>query len=587
MYHTVRSTVTWTLVLMLIAIFASAEVPEIVNYQGRLTDATGNPLDTTVSITYTIYDDSTGGSSVWTETHSSVVILDGLFNVVLGSAGTSIPDTVFNDPDRFMGIQVGGDPELSPRTRVVSVGYAMQANKADTAAFAISGPAAGGGWTDAGTTVGLTTETDNVVIGETTPTTAATKLEIRGHAGLDTSLARIHFNTSHPTHMTYPAFEIYSAAYDYIPFQILGGGIIVQNTPTKKGYKGSATANLLSPDSSFFGGPVGIGTTSPQNLLHVSGSESQPLTYVTNSGMGEAIRVTSSNGTALRVENAGSFGLQISNSDDNAIEIGNAGNNGIHISHADNDGIHIEEAMGMAGYFNGKGYFGGEVGIGVTDPVEMLQIGEGRLLMGNDNYQRNPLHSGDIIFDNGDADLPGLKFYYGDYKNFGIDLYDDSGGGLRFTEDLDESGGQTRMIIKEGGNVGIGVLVPGSKLEVAGVIHSTSGGFRFPDGSIQLSAAEAGAIHGTGGNGYIPKFSDATTLSNSRIYETSDGKIGIGTAAPQGALDVSGSAGAFIVPRMSTAQRDGLAAVNGMIIYNMSTNQFNFYENGVWVTKTE
>jgi hypothetical protein len=140
MHQAVKLVIASVLGLMLIAAMATAEVPELVNYQGRLTDGTGNPLDTTISITFTIYDDSTGSGSVWTETHNSVIVLDGLFNVVLGSVATGgIPDTVFNEPDRFMGIQVGGDPELSPRTRMVSVGYAMQANKADTATFAISG----------------------------------------------------------------------------------------------------------------------------------------------------------------------------------------------------------------------------------------------------------------------------------------------------------------------------------------------------------------------------------------------------------------------------------------------------------------
>ena len=33
------------------------------------------------------------------------------------------------------------------------------------------------------------------------------------------------------------------------------------------------------------------------------------------------------------------------------------------------------------------------------------------------------------------------------------------------------------------------------------------------------------------------------------------------------------------------AQRDALTAVNGTIIYNTTTNQFNFRENGAWVLK--
>lgn len=63
------------------------------------------------------------------------------------------------------------------------------------------------------------------------------------------------------------------------------------------------------------------------------------------------------------------------------------------------------------------------------------------------------------------------------------------------------------------------------------------------------------------------------------------GKIGIGTLNPQGALDVFSTTGAFIVPRMTTAQRDALTAVNGMIVYNTSINAFNFRENGAWVLK--
>jgi hypothetical protein len=41
-------------------------------------------------------------------------------------------------------------------------------------------------------------------------------------------------------------------------------------------------------------------------------------------------------------------------------------------------------------------------------------------------------------------------------------------------------------------NVGIGTTTPGSKLTVAGLIQSTSGGFKFPDGSVQTTASSGG-----------------------------------------------------------------------------------------------
>ena len=52
-------------------------------------------------------------------------------------------------------------------------------------------------------------------------------------------------------------------------------------------------------------------------------------------------------------------------------------------------------------------------------------------------------------------------------------------------------GTDTLMIIKADTTVGIGTVNPGEKLSVQGIIESLIGGIKFPDGTIQTTAASS------------------------------------------------------------------------------------------------
>jgi hypothetical protein len=72
----------------------------------------------------------------------------------------------------------------------------------------------------------------------------------------------------------------------------------------------------------------------------------------------------------------------------------------------------------------------------------------------------------------------------------------------------------------------------------------------------------------------------------SKIYAYSQ-SVGIGTTTPNTSaqLDVSSSSKGILIPRMTTAQRDGIAnPANGLMIYNSATRQYNFYNGTRWQT---
>jgi hypothetical protein len=103
-----------------------AAVPQTISYQGRLLQPNGNPATGPVNLTCAIYGDSVSGTPLWQETRNNITInTDGTFTLLFGSI-VPIADSVFASASRWLGITVDGDAELSPRTRLSSVGYAYR-----------------------------------------------------------------------------------------------------------------------------------------------------------------------------------------------------------------------------------------------------------------------------------------------------------------------------------------------------------------------------------------------------------------------------------------------------------------------------
>ena len=114
----------------------------------------------------------------------------------------------------------------------------------------------------------------------------------------------------------------------------------------------------------------------------------------------------------------------------------------------------------------------GNVGIGTTRPGAMLDVYKASVSSSIFRTQGYSLASGDSIILN--ELIGGWESAFPNNIILRVHAYNDANGGLT---------------VKNGGNVGIGTTGPEQKLTVAGTIESTSGGFKFPDGSTRTSAA--------------------------------------------------------------------------------------------------
>ena len=127
----IRRITASALALCITAGFAAGGVPQLLNYQGKLADSHGRPVDGSREMVFEFYDSAKSHDPLegFSETQQ-VVVTAGVFNVLIGSATEGgVPASVFDGASVYLGVTVERE-ELLPRQRIVSVAYAFRADDA-------------------------------------------------------------------------------------------------------------------------------------------------------------------------------------------------------------------------------------------------------------------------------------------------------------------------------------------------------------------------------------------------------------------------------------------------------------------------
>ncbi|MEQ8880531.1 MAG: hypothetical protein RLQ12_12900, partial [Cyclobacteriaceae bacterium] len=102
------------------------------NFQGNLTDpGTGSAIaDGDYDIDFSLWDADVSGTSFWSETQLGVTVINGIFNVKLGSVNPLVPAD-FAGP-LWLEITISAET-LSPRIELSSAAYSL--NSSNTSSY--------------------------------------------------------------------------------------------------------------------------------------------------------------------------------------------------------------------------------------------------------------------------------------------------------------------------------------------------------------------------------------------------------------------------------------------------------------------
>jgi hypothetical protein len=549
-------------VLLISASFCYAAIPEIIGYEGRLTDQYGTPITASTQFTFKIYSAETGGSPVSGGTTIQTINpnTNGVFSTVI-----AVPDSVFNGTDRWLGVAIGAESEMIPRIRVASAAYAYKALSADSAATGGTGPTgatgpkgpAGNGtstyWTSAngGTDIYNTNySTGNVGIGTTVP---AATLQVVGSVEMGHPYNQASGADSVALGASTIAYGNYSTAMGdstvaYGDYSTAMG----EYSTTFSGANGSTAMGSLT--SAFGIASVAMGSNT-MAMGHYSTALGQWTSAegVTSTAMGNYTRAVGDYSAAMgKWTTAGysavAFGLLTSAEVANSISMGYGtrahgtfstamghgstafGDNSTALGHAAIAGRESSISMGL--YTSTEGVASTTMG-SYTTAGRDYSVAMG-LYASTEGSAAVAMGPGPIAV--GDASLATGYYTYanGQYStSMGFGTYADA---------------YASLVI---GRYNIQGLGNGSAWQ--------SGDPVFVIGKGSISYDQSNAV---------------TVLKN--------GNVGIGTHIPQTLVDIVSTTEAFMPPRMTQTQRLAISALEGMMVFDTTNHHMYVYTGEAW-----
>ncbi|MFA6005802.1 MAG: hypothetical protein WC775_04950 [Patescibacteria group bacterium] len=520
----------------------------ILNFQGFLTDSSATPITAPINMRFRLYDDPSAGTMLYDSGTCSITpdIAGGVVNVMVGtntpagySCGAEIDtDTFTRNTNVYLGVTVGGDPEMGPRQQVANVGYAINSET-------LQGLPPG---TDK-STIPFINQFGNLLIATSTPgirstlssetfqISSANSLTLMSAGAGDITLnatqsGAIKFITANSSGNQIQASDVNltsgSLYYGYVGND-LGGYNLLQ---LQSGSVPEDQFTVSSSGQGYFAGNVGVGTTNPSARLHVAGNLKVDSYATVSAGLNVGYS------TMLPGGGNGVF----------------SGRVGIGISNPTYL-LDVQGGAGVVGQFSGRVIGAG--GLNSNEFVTVSQLTAASLWQENSGAL-SPVHiTNDLLIGRIATPSAATHDYFqvfgtgataGDASSSGIlTLGTNRSSGLIHTERMlplvlgnATTGsvqlspkGTTGLFVAGNGNVGVGTIDPAASLDVNGLIKVLG----TAAGGIQFGTTGQGQIYRNGSSGDL-----YFTPQAGHNFLVDSGNVGIGTTTPGSPLQVNGSA---------------------------------------------